>query len=229
MSRDPGKWIAEVVPASAAVRDDAKVYLIDDDASVLNALSRLLREAGFKVESFQSPHEFLLRDDADIPGCAVIDVSLGDYNGLELQSALESKGDARPIIFITGKSDIATSVQAMKAGAVDFLTKPVQQEDLIEAVERALERDRRSRDEDKRLASIGLRLASLTPREREVLGSVVAGRLNKQIAAELGIAEKTVKVHRGRVMAKMAVRSVADLVRIAESVPSLPNGQPRKK
>ena len=222
--------IAEVVPVSDSVQNgDVKVFLIDDDAAVLNALSRLLREAGFSVESFQSPHEFLLRDDPGTPGCAVIDVSLGDYNGLELQSALGNMGDARPIIFITGKGDIATSVQAMKAGAVDFLTQPVQQDDLIEAVERALERDRRSRDEDKRLASISLRLASLTPREREVLGRVVAGRLNKQIAAELGIAEKTVKVHRGRVMAKMAVRSVADLVRIAPSVLPLPNGQARQR
>jgi FixJ family two-component response regulator len=208
---------------------DAKVFLIDDDTAVLNALSRLLREAGFKVETFQSPHEFLLRNDTDTPGCAVIDVSLGDYNGLDLQSALENQGDVRPIIFITGKGDIATSVQAMKAGAVDFLTKPVHQDDLIGAVQRALERDLRSRDEGKRIASISVRLASLTPREQEVLGSVVAGRLNKQIAAELGIAEKTVKVHRGRVMAKMAVRSVADLVRMAEAVPKLPSSQSRRK
>jgi FixJ family two-component response regulator len=193
-----------------------RVFLIDDDAGVLTALSRLLREAGFDVEAFQSPSEFLLYDDAAKPGCAVLDVALGDWNGLEVQSALASKGDARPIIFITGQGDIATSVQAMKAGAVDFLTKPVRDEDLIEAVTRALERDRATREEEARVASVGERLASLTPREQEVLSSVVAGRLNKQIAAELGIAEKTVKVHRARVMAKMAVRSVAELVRVVQ-------------
>jgi FixJ family two-component response regulator len=192
------------------------VFLIDDDASVLTALSRLLREAGFDVEAFQSPSEFLLHDDTSTPGCAVLDVALGEWNGLEVQTALANKGDARPIIFITGQGDIATSVQAMKAGAVDFLTKPVRDEDLIEAVRRALERDRATREEEARLASVGERLASLTPREQEVLSSVVAGRLNKQIAAELGIAEKTVKVHRARVMAKMAVRSVAELVRIVQ-------------
>jgi FixJ family two-component response regulator len=158
----------------------------------------------------------LLHDDTSTPGCAVLDVALGEWNGLEVQTALANKGDARPIIFITGQGDIATSVQAMKAGAVDFLTKPVRDEDLIEAVRRALERDRATREEEARLASVGERLASLTPREQEVLSSVVAGRLNKQIAAELGIAEKTVKVHRARVMAKMAVRSVAELVRIVQ-------------
>ena len=193
-----------------------RVFLIDDDAGVLTALTRLLREAGFDVEAFQSPSEFLLHDDASTPGCAVLDVALGDWNGLEVQTALANKGDARPIIFITGQGDIATSVQAMKAGAVDFLTKPVRDEDLIEAVRRALERDRATREEEARLASVGERLASLTPREQEVLSSVVAGRLNKQIAAELGIAEKTVKVHRARVMAKMAVRSVAELVRLVQ-------------
>ncbi len=193
-----------------------RVFLIDDDAAVLTALSRLLREAGFDVEAFQSPSEFLLHDDAAKPGCAVLDVAMGEWNGLDVQSALANKGDARPIIFITGQGDIPTSVKAMKAGAVDFLTKPVREEDLIEAVSRALERDRATREEEARLASVGERLASLTPREQEVLSSVVAGSLNKQIAAELGIAEKTVKVHRARVMAKMAVRSVAELVRVVQ-------------
>jgi len=193
-----------------------RVFLVDDDAAVLTALSRLLREAGFDVETYQSPSEFLLKDDVETPGCAVLDVALGDRSGLDVQSALARKGDARPIIFITGKGDIATSVQAMKAGAVDFLTKPVLEEDLIAAVRKALERDRLAREEEARLASVGERLASLTPREHEVLASVVAGRLNKQIAAELQIAEKTVKVHRARVMAKMAVRSVAELVRVVQ-------------
>lgn len=196
--------------------NSGKVFLVDDDAAVLNALSRLLREAGFDVEAFQSPSEFLLHDDVQTPGCAVLDVALGDWNGLEVQSVLASKGDVRPIVFITGRGDVATGVRAMKAGAVDFLIKPVREDDLIAAVLRALEKDRLAREEDAKLASVGERLASLTPREHEVLTSVVAGRLNKQIAADLGIAEKTVKVHRGRVMAKMAVRSVADLVRIVQ-------------
>ena len=198
-----------------------RVFLIDDDAAVLTALSRLLREAGFDVEAYQSPSEFLLHDDVATPGCAVLDVALGDWNGLDVQTALAGKGDSRPIIFITGQGDIATSVQAMKAGAVDFLTKPVRDDELIAAVQRALERDRATREEEARLASVGERLASLTPREQEVLSSVVAGRLNKQIAAELGIAEKTVKVHRARVMAKMAVRSVAELVRIVQRTLSM--------
>ena len=192
------------------------VFLVDDDTAVLTALSRLLREAGFIVECYDSPSEFLENDDIQIPGCAVLDVALGDRNGLEVQSALASKGDIRPIIFITGKGDVETGVRAMKSGAVDFLTKPVLEDALIGAVQRALERDRVTREEEARLASIGERLASLTPREHEVLANVIAGRLNKQIAAELRIAEKTVKVHRARVMAKMAVRSVADLVRTVQ-------------
>jgi FixJ family two-component response regulator len=196
--------------------NSGRVFLVDDDVSVLTALSRLLREAGFNVDCYQSPGEFLQNDDVDTPGCAILDVALGDRSGLELQSALADKGDNRPIIFITGRGDIATSVQAMKSGAVDFLTKPVLEDVLIATVRRALERDDRMREEAARLASVGGRLASLTPREHEVLASVVAGRLNKQIAAELNIAEKTVKVHRARLMAKMEVRSVAELVRTVQ-------------
>jgi FixJ family two-component response regulator len=193
-----------------------KVFLVDDDAAVLNALSRLLREAGFDVQCYQSPSEFLLNNDIETPGCAVLDVALGDRSGLDVQSALASQGDNRPIVFISGQGDIPTSVRAMKSGAIDFLTKPVMDDDLITAVRRALELDRLAREEEARLASVGERLASLTPREHEVLASVIAGRLNKQIAAELRIAEKTVKVHRARVMAKMAVRSVAELVRTVQ-------------
>jgi FixJ family two-component response regulator len=193
-----------------------RVFLVDDDAAVLAALSRLLCEAGFEVETYQSPSEFLLNNDIETPGCAVLDVALGDRSGLDVQSALASQGDNRPIVFITGQGDIPTSVQAMKSGAIDFLTKPVHEKDLITAVRRALELDRLAREEEARLASVGERLASLTPREHEVLASVITGRLNKQIAAELRIAEKTVKVHRARVMAKMAVRSVAELVRTVQ-------------
>ena len=193
-----------------------RVFLVDDDASVLNALSRLLREAGFEVAPFQSPSDFLFHSDTETPGCVVLDLALGDASGLDVQSTLASKGDLRPIIFLTGKGDIAMSVQAMKEGAFDFLTKPVREDELITAVRLALEHDQLIREEQARLASIGDRLSRLTPREHEVLASVVAGRLNKQIAAELGIAEKTVKVHRARVMAKMGVRSVAELVRIVQ-------------
>ncbi len=216
---------------------NGRVFLVDDDASVLRALTRLLREANFEVSDFQSPEDFLLHHDMKTPGCAVFDVGLGDYNGVDLLRALARSGQMRPTIFITGRGDIATSVRAMKSGAVDFLTKPVQEADLIEAVQKGIERDRSDREEGAKLAIIGKRLSSLTPKESEVLTRVVAGRLNKQIAAELGISEKTVKVHRGRVMTKMCVRTVADLVRTVEpalihllsggSIPHDPNGQPK--
>jgi FixJ family two-component response regulator len=189
-----------------------RIFLVDDDASVLNGLSLLLRQAGYDVQSYQSPGDFLDQHDANAPGCAIFDVVFGDSSGLDIQQTLATRGDTRPIIFITGRSDIPTSVRAMKAGAVDFLTKPVREKDLLEAVDRALERDRLAREEGATSAAIRGRLANLTPREREVLGRIIAGRMNKQIAGELRIAEKTVKVHRARVMSKMAVRSVAQLV-----------------
>jgi len=196
-----------------------RVFLVDDDASVLNGLSRLLRQAGFDVQSYQSPSEFLDHHDAKSPGCAILDVLLGDRSGLEIQYALAARGDKRPVIFITGGGDVATGIRAMKAGAVDFLTKPVMEKDLLEAVDRALERDRLTREEGATIAAVRARVASLTPREHEVLVCVIAGRMNKQIAADLRIAEKTVKVHRARVMSKMAVRSVAELVRTMQRTP----------
>ena len=151
-----------------------------------------------------------------LPGCAVFDVCLGPHNGLDLLRALARSGQMRPTIFITGRGDIPTSVRAMKSGAIDFLTKPIQEADLIDAVRRGIERDRHDREQGAKLAAIAKRLSSLTPKESEVLTRVIAGRLNKQIAGELGISEKTVKVHRGRVMTKMGVRTVADLVRTVE-------------
>jgi FixJ family two-component response regulator len=193
-----------------------RVFLVDDDVSILRALSRLLKEADFDVQAFQSPEDFLIHHDMKTPGCAVFDVGLGSYNGLELLRALARTGQMRPTIFITGRGDIETSVRAMKSGAVDFLTKPIHEDELIEAVRRGIERDRRDREQGAKLAAIAKRLSSLTPKESEVLTRVVAGRLNKQIAGDLGISEKTVKVHRGRVMAKMGVRTVADLVRTVE-------------
>jgi FixJ family two-component response regulator len=192
------------------------VFLVDDDPSVLRALSRLLRTAGYGARTFHSSREFLADHDPAVPGCLVLDLAMPGLNGLELQEALAASGSQRPIVFVSGHGDVSSSVQAMKAGAVDFLTKPVSEENLLAAVGRAIARDRRMRQAWAELQAIGARLATLTPREREVLEHVVAGRLNKQIAADLGTVEKTIKVHRSRMMEKMGVRSLADLVRIAE-------------
>jgi FixJ family two-component response regulator len=192
------------------------VFLVDDDPGVLKALSRLLRAHSYDVQSFTSPHEFCNNHDATVPGCAVLDVAMPGLDGLELQQAMTDAGAQRSIIFITGKGDIPTSVRAMKAGAIDFLTKPVSDEALLNAIERAREEDTKNRLIQAELALIQAKIATLTPREREVLGHVVAGRLNKQIAHDLGTVEKTIKVHRGRMMEKLGVRTVADLVRLAE-------------
>jgi FixJ family two-component response regulator len=192
------------------------VFLVDDDAGVLKAVSRVLRGRGYQVRAFASPREFLAHHDAELPGCAVLDVSMPDLDGLALQQALTADVSPRPVIFITGKGDIPTSVRAMKAGAIDFLTKPVRDEVLVEAIARAESKDAASRKLHAELAEINAKLATLTPREREVLGQVVVGRLNKQIAGDLGTVEKTIKVHRSRMMDKMGVRTVADLVRMAE-------------
>jgi FixJ family two-component response regulator len=193
------------------------VFIVDDDAGVVRALSRLLKSRGYEVRSFTSSREFLQKHDATLPGCAVLDLSMPDLNGLDLQQAL-MREDAvpRPIIFLTGRGDIPTSVRAIKAGAVDFFTKPVRDDALLDAIAEAQKLDVRSRIEHAELSAIRERLSHLTPREREVLGHVVAGRLNKQIAGDLGIVEKTIKVHRARVMRKMNVRTVADLARLAE-------------
>jgi FixJ family two-component response regulator len=192
------------------------VFLVDDDAGVLKALSRLLRTNGYDVRSYASPQEFLACHDAKVPGCAVLDVSMPAVDGLALQKALTDGGSQRPVIFLTGKGDIPTSVRAMKAGAIDFLTKPVNDATLLEAIARAVAQDAKSRQTDAELASIHARIATLTPREREVMTHVVAGRLNKQIAGDLGTVEKTIKVHRSRMMEKLGIRTVADLVRMAQ-------------
>jgi FixJ family two-component response regulator len=192
------------------------VFLVDDDAGVLKALSRLLRANGYDVRSYTSPRKFLGDHDAAVPGCAVLDVRMPGLDGLALQQALTAGGPHRPVIFITGKGDIPTSVRAMQAGAIDFLTKPVSDKKLLGAIARAEEQDGKSRQLHAELVSIHARIATLTPREREVLCHVVTGQLNKQIAGDLGTSEKTVKVHRGRMMEKLGVRTVADLVRMAE-------------
>jgi FixJ family two-component response regulator len=198
--------------------------VVDDDPSVLRAVTRLFSAAGLTARAFSSPAAFLQAHDPAAPGCLVLDVALPGLDGLELQQALAASDCARPIVFITGRGDIPTSVRAMKRGAVDFLTKPINDTELLAAVHRAVEVDRLARAARVELDALRQRLASLTPREREVLAQVVAGRLNKQIAADLGTVEKTIKVHRARIMEKMAVRSLADLVRVAERLGLPPAG-----
>jgi FixJ family two-component response regulator len=194
------------------------VFLVDDEAAVVKAMSRLLRTRGYSVCAYTSSRDFLAQHDPAIPGCALFDVSMPDLDGLELQQAMTGEGIARPVIFMTGKGDVPTSVRAMKAGAVDFLTKPVNDLEIFAALARAEQQDAHARRAHSERASIEEKIATLTPREREVLSHVVVGRLNKQIAGDLGTVEKTIKVHRSRVMAKLGVRTVADLVRLAGKV-----------
>jgi FixJ family two-component response regulator len=192
------------------------VFVVDDDPSVLRSLGRLLRSQGLDVRCYGSPQTFLDEHDAAIPGCAVLDMAMPGLDGLNLQEALTRHGNGRPIIFLSGRGDVPTSVKAMKAGAVDFLTKPVNGRDLLAAVRKANDIDGRMRREQVELQAILQRVATLTPREREVLQHVVTGQLNKQIAADLGTVEKTIKVHRSRVMDKMGTRSVVELVRMTQ-------------
>jgi FixJ family two-component response regulator len=195
------------------------VFLVDDDPSVRRALARLIKSAGYQVQTFVSAREFLDRmPDAARPACLVLDVRMPGLSGIDLQRELRLTNPILPIIFITGHGDIPMTVKAMKAGAVDFLPKPVRDTDLLRAIEQALARavhDRAKLDETEDIQS---RVEKLTPREREVMNLVVTGRLNKQIAFALGIVEKTIKVHRARVMDKMQVDSVAELVRIVEKI-----------
>ncbi len=192
------------------------IFLVDDDASVRRALTRLIKSAGYQVEAFASAREFLERGaNHDGPSCLVLDVRMPGLSGLDLQRELRRLNETLPIIFITGHGDIPTSVDAMKAGAVDFIPKPFKASVLLRALEQALARAVHDRTEQSELADIQRRLETLTAREREVMALVVSGMLNKQIAFELGTVEKTIKVHRARVMEKMEVESFADLVRLA--------------
>lgn len=190
------------------------IHLVDDDPSVRRALGRLLRAAGHTCEVWDTAEAFLARPLSPAPGCAVVDLQLPGASGLDLQDRLAGRDDQLPLIFLTGRGDIGTSVRAMKGGAIDFLTKPVEPDVLLAAIATALARSREARLAREAEASVDALLAKLTPREREVLDMVVVGRLNKQIAGHLGIAEKTIKVHRARVMHKLGVRTIADLVRL---------------
>jgi FixJ family two-component response regulator len=192
------------------------VFVVDDYAPGRRSISRLLRASGFVVAAFSSAQEFLAQYDPAACGCLVLDLAMPNVNGLELQSILAEQGSLVPIIFLTAHGDVQKSVQAMKHGASDFLTKPVNDEDLLAAVRVAIEKNSRLRKERAELSEIRARLATLTPREREVLEYVVAGNLNKQIAGNLGTVEQTIKVHRAHVMQKMKVHSVAELVRLME-------------
>jgi FixJ family two-component response regulator len=194
----------------------ATVYVVDDEPDMLKALVRLLGAVGFSVRTFASPEQFLAQHDDTAPGCIVLDLALPGLNGLELQQALQAQGNALPIVFLTGRGDIAASVRAMKLGAADFLTKPVDAGELIAAVNAALERNREERAARAEQHLVANRLAALTAREREVFVLIAQGRLNKQIAAECGTVEQTIKFHRANLMRKLGVRTVADLVRLAE-------------
>jgi FixJ family two-component response regulator len=202
------------------------VFLVDDEASVRRALARLIKSAGYQVQTFASAREFLDASPcAAGPACLVLDVRMPGLSGMDLQRQLETTNLILPVIFVTGYGDIPTTVKAMKAGAVDFLPKPVRDTDLLRAVEQALARARREGAERKELEDIRRRIDTLTAREREVMHLVVKGWLNKQIAFELGTVEKTIKVHRARVMEKMQVQSLAELVRVAEKISPPPKSE----
>jgi FixJ family two-component response regulator len=196
--------------------DQPTVFVVDDDASFLAAVTRLLRAGNYAVKTFSSAVEFLKNPPADAPGCIIADLHMPRMDGLEFQDSLDKAGCLLPVIFLTGRGDIPTSVHAMRKGAEDFLTKPVKREKLFEAVQRALARNAREREAHLKQRELRVLFNTLTPREREVLAHVVTGQLNKQIAGDLDTSERTIKAHRANLMAKLRVQSVAELVRLAQ-------------
>jgi len=194
------------------------VFVIDDDASLRESLSSLLRSIGLHVELFDSAAQFLKSNRPDVPSCLVLDVRLPGLSGLDFQAELTRNNVHVPIIFITGHGDIPMSVRAMKAGAIEFLTKPLREQDLLDAVQAGLDRDRTRRESDKTVTELRAKYDSLTGREQEVIGYVASGLMNKQIAGEIGISEITVKVHRGNLMRKMGAKSLAELVRMVDAL-----------
>jgi len=203
------------------------VHIVDDDPSIQRSLRRLLESVGLNSECYSSAQDFIERRNADAPGCLLLDVRMPGLSGLELQDHLRSEACMLPIIFVTGYGDVPMTARAMKAGAIDFLQKPFNEQELLEAIERALTRNCQMRQEQAERRKVQMRLRLLTPREQEVLERVVAGKTNKEIAAEFGITEKTIKVHRARVMEKMQADSLAQLVVLAQVAGvSSPNGLP---
>ena len=205
-------------PRNLASSEEPIVYVVDDDASVREALRNLFRSVGLRVEVFGSGSEFLQSRLADVTGCLILDIRLPRLSGLDFQVELAKAGIHIPIIFMTGHGDIPMTVRAMKAGAVDFLTKPFRDQDMLDAVTAAIERDRNRRNEASILSDLRAHFATLTPREREIMALVTAGLMNKQIGAKIGLAEITVKIHRGHIMRKMAAKSLADLVKMAQTL-----------
>ena len=203
---------------SAPVTMPGIVHVVDDDRAFRTAIGRLLNAAGHKARLYASASEYLANQDAEGPACVIVDLQMPGTNGLDLQSVLAERGDAHPVIFLSGHGDVPSTVRAMRAGALDFLTKPVPTAVLLEAIHNALARDVERKEQHTHLSELKRRYSTLTPRERQVMAGVVAGRLNKQICYALHSAERTVKTHRARVMEKMAVRSVAELVRRAEEL-----------